>query len=205
MKKVEAQNLDALLADQSKGPRLVALPVWYHGYRFRSRAEGRWAVFFEHMGIEYQYEPQGFKLENGVCYLPDFFLPVTRSWAEVKGFDATFDERAKCESVIRELGGTFLILAGPPDFRSYEGLSLDCGEINECRYSLDIGSHRQKYYEQHRFFSDPDPSETEEIHVSEVYKNAVYKSRGERFDQREFPKPGHEPFNLSERELRGEE
>jgi hypothetical protein len=28
----------------------------YNGYRFRSRLEARWAVFFDTLGIEYQYE-----------------------------------------------------------------------------------------------------------------------------------------------------
>ena len=29
----------------------------YKGYRFRSRLEARWAVFFDALGIEYEYEP----------------------------------------------------------------------------------------------------------------------------------------------------
>jgi len=47
----------------------------YNGYRFRSRLEARWAVFFDAAGIEYQYEPEGFDLGGGYYYLPDFFLP----------------------------------------------------------------------------------------------------------------------------------
>lgn len=30
----------------------------YNGYRFRSRLEARWAVFFDALGVEYQYEPE---------------------------------------------------------------------------------------------------------------------------------------------------
>ena len=30
----------------------------YNGYRFRSRLEARWAVFFDAAGIEYEYEPE---------------------------------------------------------------------------------------------------------------------------------------------------
>lgn len=44
----------------------------YKGYRFRSRLEARWAVFFDALGIEYQYEPEGFELPSGKRYLPDF-------------------------------------------------------------------------------------------------------------------------------------
>ena len=43
----------------------------YNGYRFRSRLEARWAVFFDTLGVKYEYEPQGFQF-NGTWYLPDF-------------------------------------------------------------------------------------------------------------------------------------
>ena len=47
----------------------------YKGYRFRSRLEARWAVFFDAMGMRWSYETQGYEF-NGVRYLPDF--SVTR-------------------------------------------------------------------------------------------------------------------------------
>jgi hypothetical protein len=34
----------------------------YKGYRFRSRLEARWAIFFEEMGAEWVYEKEGFDL-----------------------------------------------------------------------------------------------------------------------------------------------
>lgn len=52
--------------------RIKAIETYYNGYRFRSRLEARWAVFFDTLGVSYEYEPQGFKLPNGMCYLPDF-------------------------------------------------------------------------------------------------------------------------------------
>ena len=57
----------------------------YNGYRFRSRLEARWAVFFDAAGIKYQYEPEGFTNEEGEQYLPDFFLPDLNTYVEVKG------------------------------------------------------------------------------------------------------------------------
>jgi hypothetical protein len=36
----------------------------YRGYRFRSRSEARWAVFFDVAGIAWQYEPEGFDLTS---------------------------------------------------------------------------------------------------------------------------------------------
>lgn len=46
----------------------------YKGYRFRSRLEARWAVFFDACGVEWEYEPEGFDLGDGIYYLPDFIL-----------------------------------------------------------------------------------------------------------------------------------
>lgn len=57
----------------------------YNGYRFRSRLEARWAVFFDALGIKYEYEPEGYKLSDGTLYLPDFYLPESKQFFEVKG------------------------------------------------------------------------------------------------------------------------
>lgn len=46
----------------------------YRGYRFRSRLEARWAVFFDAIGANWEYEPEGFDLGDGLYYLPDFVL-----------------------------------------------------------------------------------------------------------------------------------
>lgn len=54
---------------------IKAIETYYNGYRFRSRLEARWAVFFDAAGIKYEYEPEGFTLSDGTRYLPDFYLP----------------------------------------------------------------------------------------------------------------------------------
>lgn len=63
---------------------MKAIETRYKGYRFRSRLEARWAVFFDTLGIRWEYEPEGFELD-GVRYLPDFWLPDLNAWFEVKG------------------------------------------------------------------------------------------------------------------------
>jgi hypothetical protein len=76
-----------------------AIETRYAGCRFRSRLEARWAVFFDVLKIEWEYEPQGFHLPSGP-YLPDFRLPNHRrwdgdyidTWVEVKGRLATARE-----------------------------------------------------------------------------------------------------------------
>lgn len=68
---------------------MKAIETYYNGYKFRSRLEARWAVFFDAMGIRYQYELEGFEkdLDGGkkIMYLPDFYLPESGFYAEVKG------------------------------------------------------------------------------------------------------------------------
>lgn len=53
---------------------IKAIETSYNGYKFRSRLEARWAVFFDTVGMKYEYEPGGFE-NNGQRYLPDFYLP----------------------------------------------------------------------------------------------------------------------------------
>lgn len=71
----------------------MARPIetYYNGYRFRSRLEARWAVFFDALGVSYSYEHQGFNM-RGMCYLPDFYLYADGVWLEVKPKGATQDE-----------------------------------------------------------------------------------------------------------------
>lgn len=56
----------------------------YKGYRFRSRLEARWAVFFDACDIQYEYEPEGFDLGDGIFYLPDFYIPDWNCFIEIK-------------------------------------------------------------------------------------------------------------------------
>ncbi len=53
---------------------IKAIETAYAGCLFRSRLEARWAVVFDHLGIRWEYEPEGLDLD-GTRYLPDFCLP----------------------------------------------------------------------------------------------------------------------------------
>jgi hypothetical protein len=72
-------------------PMITAIETEYAGCRFRSRLEARWAVFFDHLGIKWAYEPQGYEIPTDPWvtetrgYLPDFWLPDFDVWCEVKG------------------------------------------------------------------------------------------------------------------------
>lgn len=77
----------------------------YHGRKFRSRLEARWAVFFDAIGADWEYEPEGYQLSGGTYYLPDFLIRDASSrdpdnkmdlYVEVKG-DLTFRDLNKVE------------------------------------------------------------------------------------------------------------
>lgn len=63
---------------------IKAIETRYDGYRFRSRLEARWAVFFNNLGLRYEYELEGYELESGDRYLPDFYLPELAVHLEAK-------------------------------------------------------------------------------------------------------------------------
>lgn len=79
----------------SRPPR--AVETKWHGCRFRSKLEARWAVVFEAMGLEWRYEPGGFVLGR-VWYEPDFIVSGLDgrgsgwTFVEVKG---SMDERSR--------------------------------------------------------------------------------------------------------------
>lgn len=63
---------------------MQAIQTEYNGYKFRSRLEARWAVFFDMLKVRYQYEPEGYVLEDGKKYLPDFYLNDFDTYVEIK-------------------------------------------------------------------------------------------------------------------------
>lgn len=63
---------------------IKAIETVYNGYRFRSRLEARWAVFFDTLGVKYEYETANLCDATGHRYLPDFLLPDQYVWLEIK-------------------------------------------------------------------------------------------------------------------------
>ena len=62
---------------------IKAIETKYNGFNFRSRLEARWAIFFDMIGLKYEYEVEGYEM-NGVRYLPDFYIPSLDRWFEIK-------------------------------------------------------------------------------------------------------------------------
>jgi len=64
--------------------KIKSIDTIYKDFKFRSRLEARWAIFFDELGLLWEYEKEGFEVD-GLKYLPDFWLPALDCWIEVKG------------------------------------------------------------------------------------------------------------------------
>lgn len=71
-----------------------SIPTRYNNRWFRSRLEARWAVMFDSIGVEYDYELDG-KILGGVTYLCDFWIPRLKAWVEIKPGKPHADEISK--------------------------------------------------------------------------------------------------------------
>ena len=89
---------------------IKAIETHYKGYRFRSRLEARWAVFFDSVGVKYEYEKEGFDLGKAGKYLPDFYLPTIDAWFEVKPMYPTPIEVQKAQA-LNDLTGKAVIIS----------------------------------------------------------------------------------------------
>ena len=94
--------------------KLKPIETTYNGYRFRSRLEARWAVFFDALGVKYEYEKEGYDLGEAGWYLPDFWLPQSEMWAEVKAVEYTPNDLQKCHVLAAKTHHMTLLLCGVP-------------------------------------------------------------------------------------------
>lgn len=110
-----------------------AIETHYGGYLFRSRLEARWAVFFDALGIEWQYEIQGFELSTGEMYLPDFHLPTFNAglWCEVKYWGGDF---SKALQFCKDSHERIWLCEGKPSHAIYFILAWDQWE--KCLHNL---------------------------------------------------------------------
>jgi hypothetical protein len=96
----------------------IARPIEtrYRGYRFRSRLEARWAVFFDALGVPWEYEREGYDLGEHGYYLPDFWLPDHAAWFEVKPGWPNDRESAVAQALADRVERTVYVAMGGPAF-----------------------------------------------------------------------------------------
>lgn len=109
---------------------IKAIETQYKGYRFRSRLEARWAVFFDAMSMKWEYEPEGIVLPSGTNYLPDFLIEGG-CYVEVKPENVQRQELDKSYELAM-FSDVFLAI-GTPSPKSYDLLTavLEDNQINK--------------------------------------------------------------------------
>jgi hypothetical protein len=112
---------------------LKPIETRYRGYRFRSRLEARWAVFFDDLGIPFEYELEGYSLPSGAAYLPDFVLPNLRVYVEVKPTEklAISELKKIVEFALAGDHQLLLIVGSPTQETMYIIDRRTCGSVEE--------------------------------------------------------------------------
>jgi hypothetical protein len=173
----------------------------YKGYRFRSRLEARWAVFFDALGIEWEYEPEGFEFEDGTRYLPDFVikekvkLDNKKAWAlansgelhsvllagietyiEIKPTAPSKSELTKLQKLCEGTGKNCFLLAGVP------------GKQIIYFSMFDFGGRKTSKPVNGKWFVEPGKGyeELSIVHLTTVFKNFGNLSHSDFWDKGVF-------------------
>lgn len=122
---------------EPEDPSFKSLPTEYNGRTYRSRAEARWALTFDILGLKHQYEPQMIDTPLG-RYLPDFYLPTQCCWIEVKGPHPTPEEKAKARALaLQSHKPVYIFACGIPV------IGADGAPRYECK--TEAGSHGWRF------------------------------------------------------------
>lgn len=141
---------------------IKAIQTEYKGHAFRSRLEARWAVYFDTLGIEWRYENQGYERDGSVYvmagedpvtvypeptplrYLPDFYLPQSGMFVEVKGDLMAYAADWQKHSELHDFGGVLPGFSG--SFGENKGLVIlsDIPRHVECGvYAVPVLQHHK--------------------------------------------------------------
>lgn len=175
-----------------------AIQTMYNGYKFRSRLEARWAVFFDQIGANYEYELEGYELSDGTRYLPDFYLPEENLFIEIKGEYPTEEYKNMLGVFAGSTGDAVLLISGSPGKQAMELYCYDSTESTGGNGWNDIkglsvvrgmmlfhvdDAHRRSYAtNDYEYWFDMTNSS-----VDNKFLNALSKARQARFEFGETP------------------
>lgn len=165
-----------------------AIETRYKSHLFRSRLEARWAVFFDAMDIAWEYEKEGYELRSG-RYLPDFWLPRVKMWAEVKGLPFSKEELRKCEDLASATGFPVILLDGVPAPRFYYAYDRVISDGDCVLTDMLFDDGHDYYHRENRFYMNSgDDAFPEVLKVDvpiHVYE-AITAALSARFEYGEF-------------------
>lgn len=92
------------------------MKVTYEGELFRSRAEAKWAAFFEAAGLHFERSAVNI---DGDLWWPGFWLPEVKSWLVAAEEGLTRDELERSRRLAEATRRTVLLADGPPQPRDH--------------------------------------------------------------------------------------
>lgn len=168
---------------------IKSIDTKYKGYNFRSRLEARWAIYFDSLKIKWEYEKEGFTLEDETGrynYLPDFWFPELRMFAEVKPIKFMYEEQKKAELLVKETGYPLIKLIGIPERIPYMMINFD-DEKNNISVNVALSNYHNYPQSENRFYSSFDDSEIKEEWFDDIDKH-IEKAKSKRFEFKEVEK-----------------
>jgi hypothetical protein len=183
------------------------IETMYRGYRFRSRLEARWAVFFDAAGIEWEYEPDGYVVD-GRRYLPDFWLPELKTLVETKPhIEACEEVLGTIKALVSGTGQRGLLIAGTP--KTDEAPKLTAVLLGSFNNSSRVWQRRTEWQQCHFcdrvFIREDECSCTKKIEVNKSpyiegagprVEHAMAEAQRARFEHGEDGRP--RPYSIEE-------
>ncbi len=119
--------------------------VGYGGRSFESVLKARWAVFFDSLGVPWEYQKETFNLPYGGLFTPDFWLPLHQCW--LVAYPSLPDEQA-------------LTQTADLSFATRRWVYVVWGEIGEhVIYAFDLPFYEQGYDKRYVFTLSDDGEE----------------------------------------------
>ena len=163
----------------------------YKGYRFRSRLEARWAVFFDALGIEYEYEPEGYEFDDGTRYLPDFKIRSYPIFVEIKPIEPDKEYRKRLENFSIKVEHAVLLIWGSPGDQVMELFCFDeatsTGGVLWNELPVDYVDQRRTYFASEIGRYRIDNFINKDMFETRRFYHALSKARQARFEFGETP------------------
>ena len=163
-----------------------AIQTRYKNHHFRSRTEARFAVYFDSLGWDWDYELEGFDLPDSGYYLPDFLVKPPQSdgwfcsefWLEVKGGEPTKEEKSKLKElcIITKKCGHFGNIGTLKKAKEIQELLDFCGGPRP-RYVIPAHLFERCYYPEQRFYEVNKYSPASEHFIADEITSKLHPSR----------------------------